>query len=41
MVDVGAFGESMIRLCLPNFQRLEQANTFDENIGGVELTVAA
>jgi 2-dehydro-3-deoxygluconokinase len=41
MVDVVTFGESMIRLCPPNFQRLEQANTFDVNIGGAELTVAA
>jgi 2-dehydro-3-deoxygluconokinase len=41
MVNVVTFGESMIRLSPPNFQRLEQANTLDVNIGGAELTVAA
>lgn len=41
MVDVVTFGETMIRMSSPNFQRLEQANTFDVNVGGAELTVAA
>lgn len=34
------FGETMIRLSPPNFQRLEQTNSFDVNVGGAELNVA-
>ena len=41
MPDVIAFGEVMIRLAPPNFQRLEQARTLDLEIGGAELNTAA
>ena len=40
MVDVVTFGEAMIRLVPPNFQRLEQTSTLDVQIGGGELNVA-
>jgi 2-dehydro-3-deoxygluconokinase len=39
--DVIAFGEVMVRLAPPNFQRLEQARTLDVEIGGAELNTAA
>jgi 2-dehydro-3-deoxygluconokinase len=38
--DVVTFGEAMVRLSPPNFQRLEQARSFDLNVGGAELNVA-
>jgi 2-dehydro-3-deoxygluconokinase len=41
MVDVVTFGEAMIRLVPPNFQRLEQTSSLDVQIGGGELNVAA
>jgi len=41
MVDVVTFGETMIRLAPPDFERLEQASTLKVTIGGSELTVAA
>ncbi len=40
MVDVVTFGEAMIRLAPPNFQRLEQTSTLDVQVGGGELNVA-
>lgn len=41
MFDVVTFGEAMIRLSPPNYQRLEQTNSLDVQIGGGELNVAA
>jgi 2-dehydro-3-deoxygluconokinase len=41
MVDVVTFGETMIRLAPPNFERLEQASSLKVTVGGSELTVAA
>ncbi len=40
MSDVVTFGEAMIRLAPPHFQRLEQTNSLDVQIGGGELNVA-
>ena len=40
MSDVVTFGEAMIRLSPPHFERLEQANSLDLRIGGGELNVA-
>ncbi len=40
MYDLVTFGEAMIRLSPPNFQRLEQASSLDFWIGGGELNVA-
>lgn len=40
MYDIVTFGEAMVRLSPPNFQRLEQAHSFDVNPGGAELNVA-
>jgi len=40
MVDVVTFGEAMIRLSPPGFERLEQTNSLDVQIGGGELNVA-
>ncbi len=40
MYDVVTFGEAMIRLSPPFSQRLEQARSFDVNVGGAELNVA-
>jgi 2-dehydro-3-deoxygluconokinase len=40
MFDVVTFGEAMIRLAPPHFQRLEQTTTLDVQIGGGELNVA-
>jgi 2-dehydro-3-deoxygluconokinase len=40
MSDVIAFGEVMIRLAPPHFQRLEQARSLDLEIGGAELNTA-
>jgi 2-dehydro-3-deoxygluconokinase len=39
--DVISFGEAMIRLSPPDFQRLEQARHFDVQVGGAELNTAA
>jgi 2-dehydro-3-deoxygluconokinase len=41
MPDVMTFGEAMIRLAPPDFERLEQASTLKMSVGGSELTVAA
>jgi len=38
--DVVTLGEAMVRLSPPNFRRLEQAETFDVQVGGGELNVA-
>jgi 2-dehydro-3-deoxygluconokinase len=40
MYDVVTFGEAMVRLSPPHFQRLEQARSLDVNVGGAELNVA-
>ena len=40
ITDVVTFGEAMIRLSPPGFQRIEQAGSFDARIGGAELNVA-
>lgn len=39
--DVVTFGEAMVRLAPPHFQRLEQARSLDVEIGGAELNTAA
>jgi len=39
-MDLVTFGEAMIRLNPPNFERLEQTTTLDVRIGGAELNVA-
>jgi len=39
-MDLVAFGEAMIRLNPPNFERLEQTDTLQIRIGGAELNVA-
>lgn len=41
MFDLATFGEAMLRLSPPHFQRLEQTTSFDAYIGGAELNVAA
>ncbi len=41
MPDVITFGEAMIRLAPPDFERLEQATELKMTVGGSELTVAA
>jgi 2-dehydro-3-deoxygluconokinase len=38
--DVITFGEAMVRLAPPHFQRLEQARALDVEIGGAELNTA-
>ena len=40
MYDVITFGEGMLRLSSPNFERIEQANAFNIVVGGGELNVA-
>jgi 2-dehydro-3-deoxygluconokinase len=40
MYDVVTFGEAMVRLSPPRFQRLEQTRSLDLNVGGAELNVA-
>ncbi len=40
MFDVVTFGEAMVRLSPPHFQRLEQTQSLDVNAGGAELNVA-
>jgi 2-dehydro-3-deoxygluconokinase len=39
-MDLVTFGEAMVRLTPPDFQRLEQAHSFDVYVGGGELNVA-
>jgi 2-dehydro-3-deoxygluconokinase len=39
--EVITFGEAMIRLSPPNFQRLEQTRSLDLQVGGAELNTAA
>lgn len=39
-MDLVTFGEAMIRLTPPDFQRLEQARSLDVYVGGGELNVA-
>ncbi|MCX5757725.1 MAG: sugar kinase [Candidatus Hydrogenedentes bacterium] len=39
-MDVVTFGEAMVRLSPPVFQRIEQTNSLDMRIGGAELNVA-
>lgn len=39
-MDLVTFGEAMVRLTPPDFQRLEQARNFDVYVGGGELNVA-
>ena len=41
MADVVTFGECMLRLSPPGFQRLEQASQLNMAVGGSELNVAA
>lgn len=38
--DVVTFGEAMVRLAPPHFQRLEQARSLDVEVGGAELNTA-
>ncbi len=38
--DIITFGEAMVRLAPPHFQRIEQARSFDIEIGGAELNTA-
>ncbi len=40
MYDVVTFGEAMVRLSPPSFQKLEQARNLDLQVGGAELNVA-
>ena len=39
-MDLVTFGEAMVRLTPPVFQRVEQAHSFDAYVGGGELNVA-
>ena len=39
-MDLVTFGEAMVRLTPPDFQRLEQARSFAVHVGGAELNVA-
>src|SRR5687767_15084830 len=39
-MDLVTFGEAMVRLTPPAFQRLEQTHSFDAYVGGGELNVA-
>jgi 2-dehydro-3-deoxygluconokinase len=41
MHDLIAFGEVMVRLAPPHFQRLEQTRSLDVEIGGAELNTAS
>jgi 2-dehydro-3-deoxygluconokinase len=40
MYDIVTFGETMIRLTPPNYQRLEQTHSLDVGISGAELNTA-
>jgi 2-dehydro-3-deoxygluconokinase len=39
-MDLITFGEAMVRLTPPGFQRLDQARSFEAYVGGAELNVA-
>src|SRR5881397_2451337 len=39
-MDLVTFGEAMVRLTPPAFQRIEQTTSFDIHVGGSELNVA-
>src|SRR4051812_31700359 len=39
-MDLVTFGEAMVRLTPPGFQRIEQARTLEVHVGGGELNVA-
>src|SRR4030081_3565505 len=39
-MDLVTFGEAMVRLTPPAFQRIDQASSFDVHVGGSELNVA-
>jgi 2-dehydro-3-deoxygluconokinase len=39
-MDLVTFGEAMVRLTPPAFQRIEQTSSFDAHVGGSELNVA-
>ncbi len=41
MHEIVTFGEAMVRLAPPHYQRLEQARSLDLEIGGAELNTAA
>lgn len=41
MPEIITFGEAMLRLSPPSFQRLEQARSLDLQVGGAELNTAA
>lgn len=41
MPKIVTLGEILLRLSAPNFQKLEQANSFDITFGGTEMNVAA
>src|SRR3954452_22691069 len=38
--EVITFGEAMVRLAPPNFERLKQTRTLDVQVGGAELNTA-
>ena len=40
MYDIITFGEAMLRLSPPNFERIEKTNQLDLKIGGSEANVA-
>ena len=40
MYNIITFGEAMLRLSPPYFQRLEQTNSFEVSVGGGEFNVA-
>ena len=40
MSQVVCFGEAMVRLAPPHSQRIEQARSFDVEVGGAELNTA-
>ncbi|MBI4560231.1 MAG: sugar kinase [Candidatus Hydrogenedentes bacterium] len=40
MVDLVTFGEAMVRLAPPSFQRVEQTTNLEARVGGAELNVA-
>jgi 2-dehydro-3-deoxygluconokinase len=41
MPKIVTFGEVLLRLSTPNFQKIEQANSFNANFGGTEMNVGA
>jgi 2-dehydro-3-deoxygluconokinase len=40
MAEIVTFGEAMVRFAPPHFQRIEQARSFDVEVGGAELNCA-